>query len=399
MSEPRQRNCCSVLASAVWSAILLAACICFSRGVLAQNAGTGNGSILTETRLKAPGWWPTKGDRSRDDYVGSAACTRCHASQSALFQSTAMAGAATRAVDAKSLRENPHLTFQIGSYRYQINNSAGSNVLKISTRGSSLSANLLWAFGTGRIGQTYVYEKNDHYYESHLTFYTAPQTLDVTPGHPHTEPPSLEEGAGRRLSLDETRRCFGCHTTASTTKNRFDPQSMFLGVMCEACHGPGADHAAAAKSGMDELVTASILNPARLTPAESVDFCGACHRTWQDVVSDGPTRIGTLNVRFAPYRLENSECWKKGNARIKCVTCHDPHQPLSLDPASYDSPCLQCHRAAGAKKNDDHSRTACPVGIKLCVTCHMPKFKNSALHTTFTDHWIRIAPPGAVLPD
>lgn len=399
MSEPRQRALYSVLASALWSATLLAGCICFSRGVLAQNAGSGNGSILTQTRLKAPGWWPTKGDRSRDDYVGSAACTRCHASQAALFQSTAMAGAATRALDAKSLRENPHLTFEIGSYHYQIDSSARSSVLKISARGSSLSANLLWAFGIGRIGQTYVYEKNDQYYESHLTFYTALQTLDVTPGHPHTEPPNLEEGAGRRMSLDETRRCFGCHTTASSTKNRFASQSMFLGVMCEACHGPGADHVAAAKSGMDELVTTTILNPARLTPAESVDFCGACHRTWQDVVSDGPTRIGTLNVRFAPYRLENSECWKKGDARITCITCHDPHQPLSLDPASYDSRCLQCHRAAGAKKNDDHSHTACPVGIKLCVTCHMPKFKSSALHTTFTDHWIRIAPPGAVLPD
>jgi hypothetical protein len=33
------------------------------------------------------------------------------------------------------------------------------------------------------------------------------------------------------------------------------------------------------------------------------------------------------------------------------------------------------------------------------VTCHMPKFRNSAMHTTFTDHWIRIAPPGAPLPD
>jgi hypothetical protein len=399
MSVPQRRNlCCGFAVILCWAALLVA-WVLSGCDLQAQNTGSNNVSMLTEARLKATGWWPTKGDRSRDDYVGAAACTKCHASQAALFQSTAMARAATRAVDADSLRENPHLTFQIGSYRYQIDNSAASNVLKVSARGSSLSTNLLWAFGTGRIGQTYVYEKNDHYYESHLTFYTVPQTLDVTPGHPHTEPPNLEEGAGRRISIEETRRCFGCHTTASTTKNGFEPQTMFLGVTCEACHGPGADHVAATRSGMDELVISSIVNPARLTPAESVDFCGACHRTRQDVVADGPTRIGTLNVRFAPYRLENSQCWKKGDARITCITCHDPHRPLSLDPASYDSRCLQCHLAAGATKSDDHPGTACPVGVQLCVTCHMPKFRNSAMHTTFTDHWIRIAPPGAPLPD
>jgi hypothetical protein len=391
----------SVFRPIIWKSIPFAVCLCFSSGMLAQDAYLGNGSVLTQSRLKGSSWWPTKGDRSRDDYVGSAACARCHASEASLFQDTAMARAATSAADATSLREHPHLASQIGSYRYQIDNSRDSNVLQLSARGSSLSVNLLWGFGVGRIGQTYVYKKNDHYYESHLTFYTAPQTLDVTPGHPHTEPPSLEEAAGRRISADETRRCFGCHTTASTTKNRFDPRSMFLGVTCEACHGPGADHVAAAKSGMDQLVTESIVNPARLTPAESVDFCGACHRTWQDVVSDGPTRIGALNVRFAPYRLENSQCWKKAGARITCTTCHDPHRPLDLDPASYDSRCLQCHVAAGAKTttSNDRSHTACPVGIKLCVTCHMPKFPKPALHTAFTDHWIRISPPGAVLPD
>jgi hypothetical protein len=77
---------------------------------------------------------------------------------------------------------------------------------------------------------------------------------------------------------------------------------------------------------------------------------------------------------------------------------------------------LQCHKAASAaseitpattaatiaiKKIDnvDDQRTACPVGVILCVTCHMPKFRNQMMHATFTDHWIRIAAPGAPLPD
>jgi cytochrome c554/c'-like protein len=393
---PGQKSHCAFAST---GRILIFIACAASCAVVAQVPGSSEGSQLTQTRLKSAGWWPTKGDPSRDEYVGPAQCVKCHASQAADIQSTAMARAATPAADAESLQQGA-LAFQIGPYNYRIKPSAGKNVLTIGKAGSSVSANLLWAFGVGRIGQTYIYEKDNRYYESHLTFYTAFQALDITPGHPRTVPPSLEEGGGRRMSIEETRRCFGCHTTASSTKNRFDPQTMFLGVTCEACHGPGAEHVAAAKSGMDDqLVVGSIENPARLTPAESVDFCGACHRTLQDVIADGPKRIGTLNVRFSPYRLENSRCWKKADARITCVACHDPHQPLNLDPASYDSRCLQCHLAAGTKRTDDHQGTACPVGVKLCVTCHMPKFRNPALHTSFTDHWIRIAPPGAPLPD
>jgi hypothetical protein len=326
-----------------------------------------------------------------------------------------MAHAATDAAEAESLRQHDRLAFKIGRYSYLITDSGGKSVQRISKGGASNSATLLWAFGMGRIAQTYVYEKNGRFYESHLSFFTALQALDITPGHPRSEPPGLAEGAGRLVPVAEIRRCFGCHTTASTTKNGFDPRTPFPGVTCEACHGPGAKHVAAIKSGDYETAVSAIMNPAQLNPVDSVDFCGACHRTWQDVILAGPTKIGTLNVRFQPYRLENSRCWKEGEggARITCLSCHDPHKPLDMDPASYDSACLKCHLAAGAavgaaagaaagdKKSDgkDDHRTACPIGVQLCVTCHMPRFKNPLLHATFTDHWIRIAPAGAPLPD
>ncbi len=315
-----------------------------------------------------------------------------------------MAHAATRASESDSLQQAP-LAFQVGSYRYQIADHGAEKILEISKGTESRSAVLLWAFGKGTIAQTYIYEQKGHFYESHVSFYTALKALDVTPGHPPTAPPSLAEGLGRRIPIEETLRCFGCHTTASTAKNRLNPRTLFPGVSCEACHGPGARHVAAMKSGDIELGLKAIVNPARLSPSESVEFCGACHRTWQDVVADSPVRIGTLNVRFQPYRLENSKCWQGGDARITCVGCHDPHKPLVKDPAAYDANCLQCHLAAGsAKKATDGSkeidrRTACSIGVKLCVTCHMPRFKNPAIHATFTDHWIRIAAPGAALPD
>jgi hypothetical protein len=376
-----------------------------------------NSPLSTEDRLGAPGWWPTKGDRPRSEYLGPAVCLSCHELKDT-YKDSAMFHAAVHAANAGSLHEaQDRLTFKIGAYTYRITNAHGRPTLKVSKGAASDSAVLLWAFGMGRIAQTYVYEENGRLRESHLSFYTALQGLDITPGHPRTEPPSLDEAAGRLVPDKEIRRCFGCHTTASTTKSGFDPRTPFPGVTCEACHGPGARHVAAMKSGNYDAGVRAILNPLQLHPVASVDFCGACHRTSRDVELDSPVRRATLNVRFQPYRLENSRCWKegKGDARITCLSCHDPHLPLATDPASYDSTCMHCHRAAGAEAketradksiheadtgiNKDDERTACPVGVKLCVTCHMPKFKNPLLHTTFTDHWIRIAPPGAPLPD
>ena len=101
----------------------------------------------------------------------------------------------------------------------------------------------------------------------------------------------------------------------------------------------------------DEKGDELIFDPRRLTPSDSVDFCGACHRTWWDVSSN--MDIGILNLRFAPYRLEKSRCWGKGDRRITCVACHDPHKPLAEDPAFYDQRCLACH---ATKNSEFHHR-------------------------------------------
>ena len=252
------------------------------------------------------------------------------------------------------------------------------------------------------MGQTFLYQQGAQLYESHVSFYNATQSLDITPGQPRSAPATLADAAGRAIPPNEARLCFGCHTTASTTKNQFDPNASFPGVTCEACHGPGAAHVTAARAKTQKHGDGLIFNPAQLARVDYVDFCGACHRTWQDVVSGQMVGIGpgVSNVRFAPYRLENSKCWAQGDARLTCVACHDPHKPLSHDASSYDANCLACHAASTTeKKSENHPGAACPVATKNCVTCHMPKVEPPNLHSTFTDHWIRIAHPNSAYPE
>jgi hypothetical protein len=334
--------------------------------------------------------------------VGTAACAKCHASKVATQQKHAMARAAVPAGDAEILRQHDHLSFRIGSYREEIITKGEKSVLTVTaSSAATLSTPLQWAFGVGHLGQTYVYEKNGSFYESHLTFFSSSQDLNITPGQSPGVPRNLEEAAGRRMPPAETRACFACHTTASVTNNQLDVKDAVPGVTCEACHGPGSSHVAAMNLGQPEPGADLIMNPGRLNPVESVDYCGACHRTWQDVVTN--IGLSSLNLRFAPYRLENSKCWSKPDARLTCVACHDPHQPLEHDAAAYDSRCLQCHvnrpdaKATAERDSDhpgpdhpdsDHRSAACPVSTKNCTTCHMPKVDSSIQHSTFTDHWI-----------
>jgi hypothetical protein len=135
---------------------------------------------------------------------------------------------------------------------------------------------------------------------------------------------------------------------------------------------------------------------------DSVDFCGACHRTVWDVALTN-TR-GVANVRFQPYRLEKSRCWGKGDARLTCIACHDPHQPLMRDPAAYDGRCLRCHlsNATGqpaVAAGQDLPGKACPVATTKCVSCHMAKYEIPGSHAQFTDHWIRVVKADAPYPD
>jgi cytochrome c554/c'-like protein len=364
----------------------------------AQAAESSGISLPTVLRLQGPGWWPTKGTASRDEFAGPSSCTLCHFAKVSSFKNAAMSHASIAPSESPALREHDHLPFSIGDYRYELLTAADKSTLKVSQGQKSISADLDWAFGIGHMGQTYLYRKDGQFYETHVSFFIKRQALEITPGQDRGVPKTLDEALGRPQEPSEIQRCFGCHTTASTSGGKFEPEHAFWGVTCEACHGPGAKHIAAMTSG-DESGKQLIFNPGKLDPVTSVDFCGACHRTWQDVVGNNLIGAGMLNVRFAPYRLENSRCWQQQDARITCTACHDPHQPLVQDDTAYDGRCFACHRHRGEAKSAKLPGKACPVATSRCVSCHMPKYDPPTLHSSFTDHWIRVVKRGAPYPD
>ena len=331
--------------------------------------------------------------------VGNGECAKCHADKAATQATTPMAHAGARAANAEILRGHERLSGEVLPYRYEISRDSTGSTYSVSDESGkvSVSAQLEWAFGIAHKGQTYIYSHDGAFYESRVSFYKALESLALTTGHSNDAPGSIEAALGRRMDGDETQHCFGCHTSGSMIAAKFDPSHATPGVTCEQCHGAGAKHVAAMKAGRIDEGRRAILNPRKLGAVASVDFCGACHRTWADVLQTQVT--GVANVRFQPYRLESSKCWGRGDVRLACYACHDPHQPLVTETASYDSKCLACHVTKVGEKVADHPGAACPVATSNCASCHMPKVEVPSMHAPFTDHRIRVVRNAAIYPN
>jgi len=314
-----------------------------------------------------------------------------------------MANAAMPVAASGILNAHRNAQFAFGGYHYQFQTSDHQTAYSITDGEQTLKYPLVWAFGVGRIGQSYLFKKEDgNFYEARVTYFEPLKTLGFTPGRALAVAKDIEEAMYRKVSAAEVARCFECHTTGSAFAGRFDEKTLTPGIRCEACHGPGAKHVSAQQTakltGVADSADATIFNPTQLPPADSVDFCGACHGAYWDVKLSGIT--GRSTARTQPFRLEESKCWGQGDARLACMACHDPHKQLETDTATYDGACLKCHvNTLGAKKTAEHPGAACPVRRENCASCHMAKVYVPEMHADFTDHRIRIVHAGEVYPE
>jgi hypothetical protein len=362
----------------------------------------------TAERLLYRGWWPRHSVRSDDTYVGPAACAACHPGKAATQKDTAMARTAVilgPGTEPSIFPTDGQLTFQSGGFGYRVAMSDRKSEYTVTDGTRTLSAIFKWSFGDGHVGQSYLFEQDGKLYESRVSYFDSLKGLQFTPGRELSHPHDLEEAMARPVDGGEQLRCFSCHTTGSTINDKLEGTRLIPGITCEACHGPGFTHVAAQKLAYLQgqpwepgKEADQIFDPGKLSPVDAVDFCGSCHGTWWDIKLGGIAGIGT--IRAQPYRLEKSQCWgKKGDARLTCVACHDPHKKLVHDSLSYDQNCLSCHLADSSSPTPDHPGPACKVSTRNCVSCHMPKFEDPATHYTFTDHYIRISRQGAPYPD
>jgi DmsE family decaheme c-type cytochrome len=127
-----------------------------------------------------------------------------------------------------------------------------------------------------------------------------------------------------------------------------DAKRGWQGLACEACHGPGAKHAASANA-------AEIMNPAKLPAPEADRDCLKCHL-------NQPTHVG---------RIQSSHA-KDG---VACTACHSIHKgPEKLRPVNktgINQLCASCHVSIWAQFQRPYHHKL-PEGAMSCVDCHNP---------------------------
>jgi len=193
------------------------------------------------------------------------------------------------------------------------------------------------------------------------------------------------------------------------------------GIDCQRCHGPGQSHVDKASRGDSaQEVRAAIVNPKRLNPDREMEVCLQCHletsveklphaivrfdrgpfsylpgqplADFQVAFDRAPGKNTEFEVAKAGYRFRESQCFLKSAGKLRCTSCHNPHDiPRGEQAVShYNQVCTGCHPAV-AKVS-----ASMPVhndGAN-CVGCHMVKRRtDDAVHVVMTDHLIARRPP------
>jgi hypothetical protein len=333
-------------------------------------------------------------------YVGAKVCASCHptqfAAQSATGHARALSRAGEHALAASFVRKAEQL--RPPKYHFRFVPSAGGLKAEVFDERDVLEIPIEWAFGAGEQAVTFVTRiDKDWHLEHYYSYYSLLGSLAPTPGQEALIPKALPDAAGLMYKTLDPKTgvwgCFDCHSTGPLSSSSDGVMQPFeLGVRCESCHGPGRKHADAAASSQIDRARKLIENPGRHSAGELNYFCGSCHRPPAGEGVDIDWNF-SWNVRHQPVYFSQSDCFKKSNGVLTCLTCHDPHQPLRKDdPAYYNQKCLTCHRA-GSNPPREVCSTRQPSD---CADCHMPRVAPQP-PLRFNNHWIGVYQTGAKL--
>jgi predicted CXXCH cytochrome family protein len=236
--------------------------------------------------------------------------------------------------------------------------------------------------------------------------------------------------------------CVNCHAT--NLARNFNRKSRTyattwteMGIGCEGCHGPGADHVAVADAWDKDPVHAPakptaaelrIFSPAKATPRQTFDACGYCHGNKNNTffgfkpgdrfedyalpfLMSEPIPANDPQGEFwpdgrpsrfnRPQALTVSGCFQRGEAT--CTNCHRMHGPenahmlkVAVDmpdgrrTRESDGLCVQCHKALA--NDTSHTHHAADSQGSRCIECHMSDV-NWRLITRRRDHTFQAPVP------
>jgi len=331
----------------------------------------------------------------RKDASHAPQCSKCHAAEVAGFARSKM---------AHSLRagaQEPEGVVTAGSTTITMYSDKLGSWQSLENHGITTTYHVDYVIGSGAHADGYITDVADHLFQSPVAYYRSRSSYDLAPGFAGRPDPDFTRPIGEG--------CVFCHADsfhaiAGTVNQYGKPPFGHMAISCDRCHGPVEAHVA-------HPADSNIVNPANLAPVERDSVCEQCHligvarvlnpgRHFTDFHAGQPLETtftvyrreippgtaGAFRVISHSEQLALSQCYRRSEGRLGCISCHDPHNEPAEPVAYYRARCLECH-AKTAFPSDHPSRTS------DCIGCHMPKREaNDGGHTAFTDHRIQRRP-------
>lgn len=184
--------------------------------------------------------------------------------------------------------------------------------------------------------------------------------------------------------------CADCHST-NLQQNYIAAADSFhtawssINVSCEACHGPGAEHAGfmtteAAAQATIERIRADLRLTGASTQQQQISQCAQCHSLREELTGNY-RHSGDFLDHYSPTLPHPPAYFADGQIKEEVYVYgsflqsrmginHDPHSLQLKANVSDNSLCLQCH--ASSYNTKEHHFHQPNTEASQCITCHMP---------------------------
>lgn len=367
----------------------------------------------------------------REEFITSTACKSCHPGEYASWHDS-FHRTMTQIASEESVLGDFSGTLSGRGASFELREAGGSHEVRLATPEAPGAVNLYltdqWtpiAMTTGSHHmQAYWTDTPDGYYSQFPFMWLIEEERWIP-----TDDSFIRPHADEFQDYDWLA-CAQCHATDHSPRQDADGRLDFrvteLGIACEACHGPAAEHVAVNQNPLrrysmhlGDSSDPTVVQPGDLSTTLTSQVCGQCHARVLPIDEDYARHLGTtyragdpMNLHFQPIENEGDR-WSDGVWRVAgrewnsmtdsacsaggeltCLSCHSMHDYASpadqlAESALGDGACVGCH-AEVAARGQEHTHHLPESEGARCVNCHMPR-TSYALYTAIADH--RIASP------
>jgi len=375
----------------------------------------------------------------QSNYVGSQACASCHQEELAAWRGSHHDLAMQPADETTVLGDFADVDFEHRGVRSRFFRRDGEYWVETQgADGAQHEYRIAYTFGVDPLQQYLIGFSDGRYQALTLAWDTRPKEQGGQRWFhlfPDEDTPPGDELHWTAPAHNWNFACAECHSTNlrkgyDAVADTYQTSWSEIDVSCEACHGPGERHVAAAtaaKEGSgaaypaDHGLIVKLGGPGewRFEPGASagklaaptsgvaeIELCGRCHARRSQISEDyvhGRPLSDTHRVQlladgyYYPDGQILDEVYVYGSFRqskmygagVTCSDCHEPHS-LKLR-AQGNGVCATCHLASVYEVPEHHHHPQGSPGA-LCAECHMPS-RTYMVVDPRRDHSLRVPRP------